>query len=143
MFSIILILLTVGTIPHSTAITHADTRVIVVSEACHMLIEPTHNAVVVSPVIPATGSAPQLERFPEKGVPSRGVISVGEVRVLLVSVSVPASVAISPSVMAVLNSAVVPVIPTILVWSPVFVPVIPSSLVSCASVMNLLFVLSV
>ena len=42
--------------------------------------------------------------------------------VLFVRVSVPASVAISPSVMAVLNCATVPVIPTIEVWSPVFVP---------------------
>lgn len=70
----------------------------------------------------------QFVSVPLAGVPSTGVVSIGLVRVLLVSVSVPAMVARSASVTAVLNWAMVPVIPTMDVWSPVlvqeFVPVI-------------------
>ena len=45
----------------------------------------------------------QFARFPLAGVPSAGVVSVGLVRVLLVRVSVPAMVAKSASLTAVLN----------------------------------------
>ena len=65
---------------------------------------------VPSPEIPvATGRPVQLVNVPDEGVPRAGVVSVGDVSVLLVSVSVPANVAKSPSLNAVLNCAVVPV----------------------------------
>ena len=73
----VLVLVRVGIVAHSTAITQADTRVILVSEACHNSIEPTHNAVLVLAVIPATGSPVQFVRVPDVGVPSTGVTSVG------------------------------------------------------------------
>jgi len=53
---------------------------------------------VPSPEIPvATGRPVQLVNVPDEGVPRAGVVSVGDVSVLLVSVSVPANVAKSPS----------------------------------------------
>lgn len=73
----------------STAITPADTREIVVSDACHSSIDHTHSAVDVLAVIPATGSPVQFVRVPLVGVPSTGVVRVGEVRVLFVSVCEP------------------------------------------------------
>lgn len=91
------VLLIVGTVTHSTAITPADTRDIVVSEACHSSTDHTPIACVVLAVIPATGSPVQFVRVPEEGVPRTGVVSVGLVSVLLVRVcvlSVPTSVVV-------------------------------------------------
>ena len=50
-------------------------------------------------------------------------VTVSPLNVLFVRASEPASVAKSAPVSAVLKSEILPVIPTILVWSPVFVPV--------------------
>lgn len=79
---------TEGIITHSTAILHADTLVILVSEACHSSIEPTPRAVVVLAVIQATGSHVQFVSVPDDGVQRTGVVRVGEVRVLFVRVCV-------------------------------------------------------
>lgn len=62
------------------------------------------------------------------------VLITGAVRVLSVSVSVHDRVAKSQSVFAALNCAVVQVIPTIDVWSPLFVPVNQRSVFNVASV---------
>lgn len=78
----------VTTLTHSTAIFPADTLVIVVSLACPNSILPTQRAVLVDAVSPAIGNPVQFVSVPLLGVPNTGVVSVGEVRVLLVSVSV-------------------------------------------------------
>ena len=49
------------------------------------------------------GNPVQLVRVPDDGVPNAGVVNVGDVRVLLVNVSVPVNDAKSASVTAVLN----------------------------------------
>lgn len=67
----------VGTVTPSTAITPADTRAILVSDACHNSIEPTHSAVDVLAVIPATGNPVQFVSVPDVGVPRAGVTRVG------------------------------------------------------------------
>lgn len=77
---------------HSTARVHAEERESVVSVACPSSIEPTHRAVDVLAVIPATGSPVQFVRVPDVGVPSIGVVNVGEVRVLFARVTVPSRV---------------------------------------------------
>lgn len=107
---------------HSIETTPALTRAIVVSLACPSSILPTPIAVDVEAVSPAIGNQVQLVSVPDDGVHNTGVVSVGLVSVLLVSTSLPARVAKSASLQAVLNCAIVPVIPTIVVWSPVFVP---------------------
>lgn len=84
----VLVLLIVGTVTPSTAITPADTRVIVVSLACQSSIDQTPRAVDVLAVIPATGNPVQFVRVPDDGVPRTGVVRVGEERVLFSSVSV-------------------------------------------------------
>lgn len=89
----------------SIAATHALTRVIVVSVECQSSILPTQSAVLVLAVIPATGSHVQFVSVPEDGVHRASP----EYRKF-------------PSVQAVSNCAFVPVMPTIDVWSPVFVP---------------------
>lgn len=73
---------------HSIAKTHADTLVIVLSDACPSSIDPTQIAVDVEATSPAIGNPVQLVSVPDEGVPSTGVVSVGEVSVLLVRVSV-------------------------------------------------------
>jgi len=98
----------VGTVAPSTAITPADTREMVVSVVCPTSSEPTPSASVVESTTPARGRPVQFVSVPEDGVPRVGVVSVGLARVLLVSVSVPASVAKSPSDNAELNCATVP-----------------------------------
>ena len=70
---------TVGTVEPSTAITPADTLVIEVSVACPNSILPTPNAVLVEAVSPAIGSPVQLVKVPDVGVPSSGVVNVGEI----------------------------------------------------------------
>lgn len=79
---------TVSIFTHSIAKTHADTLVIVVSDACPSSIDPTQIAVDVEATSPAIGNPVQLVSVPDEGVPSTGVVSVGEVSVLLVRVSV-------------------------------------------------------
>ena len=68
-----------GTVTPSTEITPAETRAIVVSEACPNSIEPTPSAVEVEAVIPATGNPVQFVRVPEVGVPNTGVVKFHEV----------------------------------------------------------------
>jgi hypothetical protein len=64
---------------------------------------------VPRPEIPvATGSPVTFVIVPDAGVPRAGVVNVGDVSVLFVRVSVPARVAKSASVTAVLNCAIVP-----------------------------------
>lgn len=63
---------------HSMATTHALTRVILVSVACQSSIDHTPSAVDVLPVIPATGNPVQFVSVPDDGVPSTGVVRVGE-----------------------------------------------------------------
>lgn len=63
---------------------------------------------MVSPTVPAWGSPVQFVRTPDAAVPSAGVVNVGDVKVLLVSVSEPARVQKSLSDKAALNCAVVP-----------------------------------
>lgn len=59
---------------------------------------------VPKPLIPVeTGKPVQLVNVPDEGVPNTGAVKVGDVSVLLVSVSVPANVAKSASLNAVLN----------------------------------------
>lgn len=53
---------------HSTAITHAAERDIVVSVAFHSSILPNHNAVEVDEVIQATGKPVQLVSVQDDGV---------------------------------------------------------------------------
>ena len=61
---------------------------------------------VPSPSTPVDiGSPVAFVRTPEAGVPSAGVVIVGDVKVLFVRVSVPASVATSASLIAVFNCA--------------------------------------
>lgn len=84
----VLVLVSVGTVAHSTAITHAETRDIVVSVACHSSTDQTQIAVDVLAVIPATGNPVQFVRVQDDGVPRTGVVRVGLVRVLFVRVSV-------------------------------------------------------
>ena len=88
LFVSVLVLLIVGIITPSTAITPADTREIVVSVACQSSTEPTPIACVVLAVIPATGSHVQFVRVQLAGVHSVGVVRTGEVRVLFVRVAV-------------------------------------------------------
>jgi len=88
----------VGTATPSTANTPAEERDKVVSEAFPSSSEPTPSAVLVDDVMPATGRPVQFVRVPEEGTPSAGVVSVGEVSVLLVNVSLPAKVAKVPVV---------------------------------------------
>lgn len=90
LFVSVLVLLIVGTVTPSTDITPADTRAILVSDACQSSIDHTHNAVLVLAVIPATGNPVQLVSVPLVGVPRTGVVRVGEVSVLFVRVSVVA-----------------------------------------------------
>ena len=90
MFVSVFVLDIVGTVIPSTAITPEDTREIVVSVACQSSTEPTHSAVDVLAVMPATGNPVQFVSVPDEGVPSTGVVRVGLVRVLFVSVSVVA-----------------------------------------------------
>lgn len=52
----------------------------VVSEACPRFIEPKPIAVDVVDTIPDTGRPVQLVRIPDVGVPSEGVISMGETK---------------------------------------------------------------
>ena len=73
----VLVLDIVGTVTPSTDITQADTRAIEVSLACHSSIEPTHSAVDVLAVMPATGNPVQFVRVQEAGVPRAGVTRVG------------------------------------------------------------------
>lgn len=68
------VLLTVGTFTPSTAILPADTRVIVVSDACHTSRDHTPSASVVLSTTQASGSHVQLVRVPDVGVPSTGAI---------------------------------------------------------------------
>mgnify|MGYP003423639339 FL=1 len=77
LFVSVLVLDIVGTVTPSTDITQADTRAIEVSLACHSSIEPTHIAVDVLAVIPATGNHVQFVSVQEVGVPRSGVTSVG------------------------------------------------------------------
>lgn len=71
--------LIVSTTTHSTAITHAEEREIVVSVACPSSMLPTHSAVAVLAVIHATGSHVQFVSVPLDGVPSTGVVKLGDV----------------------------------------------------------------
>jgi hypothetical protein len=57
-----------------------------VSEAFQSSILPTHKAVVVLLVIQLTGSQEQFVSVPELGVHKTGLVNVGELRVLFVSV---------------------------------------------------------
>lgn len=59
-----------GIVTHSTDMTPADTRAILVSEACQSSIEPTQIAVLVEAVMPATGRPVQFVSVPDDGVPS-------------------------------------------------------------------------
>lgn len=74
---------------------------------------------------PATGKFVQFVKSPDAGVPSTGVVSVGLVRVLFVSVSVPVRVAndvgnvLVPLVRSLLVSVCVSVVPTM---SPTGIP---------------------
>ena len=77
---------TVTTFTPSTAILPADTLAIVVSVACPSSIEPTPNAVAVDATNPLIGNPVAFVRVPDEGVPSTGVVRVGEVRVLFVNV---------------------------------------------------------
>ncbi len=63
----------------STATTHALTLVIEVSVACQSSIEPTHSAVAVLAVIPATGNPVQFVSVPLVGVQRTGVVKFGDV----------------------------------------------------------------
>ena len=87
---------TVGTTTPSTANVPAALRLNVVSLACPSSIEPTPNAVVVEAVIPDTGKLVQLVSVPELGVPSTGVVNVGEVKDLLVKAWAAAKVTTVP-----------------------------------------------
>lgn len=75
----VLVLVRVGIVTHSTAITQADTRVILVSEACQSSIDHTHSAVDVLAVIPATGNPVQFVSVPLVGVQRTGVVKFGDV----------------------------------------------------------------
>ena len=66
----------VRTLFPSTAITQALTLTIVVSEACHSSILPTHRAVAVEAVSQEIGSQVQEVRVPADGVPISGVVRV-------------------------------------------------------------------
>ena len=77
LFVSVLVLLIVGTVTPSTDITPADTRAILVSDACHNSIDHTHSAVDVLAVIPATGNPVQFVSVPDAGVPRAGVTRVG------------------------------------------------------------------
>jgi hypothetical protein len=63
----------------STAICPADSRDTVVSVACQSSIDQTPRAVDVLAVIPATGRPVQFVRVPDDGVPSTGVVKLGDV----------------------------------------------------------------
>lgn len=65
----VLVLVSVGTVTPSTAITHADTRVIVVSEACHTSRDPTPSASVVLSTTHESGSPVAFVSVPLDGVP--------------------------------------------------------------------------
>lgn len=79
LFVSVLVLLIVGTVTPSTDITPADTRAILVSDACHSSIDPTHSAVAVLAVIPATGNPVQFVSVPLVGVQRTGVVKFGDV----------------------------------------------------------------
>lgn len=95
MFVMVLVLEIVGTVTHSTAITPADTRDIVVSVACPSSIDHAQIAVDVEDTSQAIGNHVQFVSVPDAGVPSAGVVRVGEVRVLFVSVCAPVRVTTS------------------------------------------------
>jgi len=59
-----------GMTTHSTASTPAEERERVVSLAAHSSIDPTHRAVLVDAVMPATGRPVQFVSVPEEGVPN-------------------------------------------------------------------------
>ena len=67
---------------------------------------PTPSAVEVDAARPLIGRPVQLVRVPEEGVPSAGVVSVGDVRVLFVKVSV---VSRPTSVVVAVGNVIVPV----------------------------------
>ncbi len=106
---------------HSIATTQALTLVRVVSDACHNSRLPTHSASVVLSTTQERGNPVQFVSVQLVGVHNIGVVSVGLVSVLFVRVSVPAKVAKSASVTAVLNCAIVPL--TVLLPSAIVLPV--------------------
>lgn len=136
---IVLVLEIVGTVTHSTEITHAETLAIVVSVACHSSIPPTHKAVDVDAVNPAIGKPVALVNVQEDGVPKAPpFVTKAQAEPTLIASAVhtpvhgvmPAQVVrsesyactvdpiasvytISQSDTAVLNCALVPVMPTI------------------------------
>lgn len=69
LFVSVLVLLIVGTVTPSTDITPADTRAILVSDACHSSIDHTPREVDVEAVSPAIGKPVAFVRVPEDGVP--------------------------------------------------------------------------
>jgi hypothetical protein len=89
---------TVGTTTPSTANVPAALRLNVVSLAFPSSMEPTPNAVVVEAVMPDTGKLVQLVSVPDVGVPSTGLVNVGEVKVLFVKAWVAARVTTVPLV---------------------------------------------